>query len=221
MPDQYTLLLEFRRNEAAVRGLAKLPHDFYRATAAYLAEVRRSYETELRENPSGRKGEIARQTYQRATQAARDVVEARAQKILAAAFHASIGGARDLTNALGEERAVFDELSEILLAHRRASAPYLEGANGTPATPAPAAPAPASTAAEKPAPATSPSRPTRSSAPLAYVRIVQGGRAIEVGSETLDLRTDDIVSVSADAARLLVEAKIAEAVATGTERPVT
>ena len=68
MPDQFTLLLEWRRNEAAGRGLAKLPPDYYESTAAYLRELRRSYEVDLRENPSSRKGEISRQTFQRASQ---------------------------------------------------------------------------------------------------------------------------------------------------------
>ena len=70
MADHFTQLLEWRRNELAVRGLAKLPLEFYAATTAYLAELRRSYESELRENPSGRKGDISRQTYQRAIQVA-------------------------------------------------------------------------------------------------------------------------------------------------------
>jgi DNA replication initiation complex subunit (GINS family) len=226
MPDQYTLLLEYRRNEAAVRGLAKLPHDFYRTTAAYLAEVRRSYESELRENPSGRKGEISRQTYQRATQAARDVVEARSQKVLAAAFHASIGGTRELVNALGEERAMFDALTETLAEHRRSAAPYLEAANGGASVPtAPASPPPAP---ERPAPvaeappATPPgARPSKPPLPLAYVRILQGGRPVEVGAETIDLRVDDIVSLPADAAKQLIDAKVAEPVATGADHPVT
>ena len=100
MPDHFTQLLEWRRNEAAVRGLAKLPPDFYTATTAYLAELRRSYESELRENPSGRKGDISRQTYQRAIQVSRDIVEGRIQKVLNAAFQAGIGGSRDLPDDL-------------------------------------------------------------------------------------------------------------------------
>jgi DNA replication initiation complex subunit (GINS family) len=222
MPDQYTLLLEYRRNEAAVRGLAKLPHDFYRTTTAYLAEVRRAYETELRENPSGRKGEISRQTYQRAAQAARDIVEARAQKVLAAAFHASIGGSRELVNALGEERTMFDSLSETLVEHRRSAAPYLDAANGGPSGEARTPAAPPSAPPSPPARTAAPTAgPARSPAPLTYVHILQGGRPIEVGAETVDLRTDDIVSLPADAARVLVDAKVAEPVATGPERPVT
>ncbi|MGI0155424.1 MAG: hypothetical protein ACREDE_04740, partial [Thermoplasmata archaeon] len=136
MPDHYTQLLEWRRTEAAVRGLAKLPHDFYRATTAYLAEVRHSYEADLRENPSGRKGEISRQTYQRASQISRDIVEARTQKVLTAAFQASVGGARELPNVLAEERAIFDAILTTLTEHRRADAPYLD-----PMTPGPPGPA--------------------------------------------------------------------------------
>jgi DNA replication initiation complex subunit (GINS family) len=221
MPDHYTQLLEWRRNEAAVRGLSKLPHDFYRTTTAYLAEVRRSYESELRENPSGRKGEISRQTYQRATQLSRDIVEARTQKVLTAAFQASIGGTHDLPNALAEERAVFDSVVGSLALHRRDAAPYLETPGAGPAPvasgpPVPVSVAPPPPAAEAPAPARAPK-----TAALTYVRVVKNSRPLEVGSETIDLREDDILSLPADAAKILIDAKIAEPVATGPNRPVT
>jgi DNA replication initiation complex subunit (GINS family) len=219
MPDHYTQLLEWRRNEAAVRGLSKLPHDFYRLTTTYLADVRKSYESELRENPSGRKGEISRQTYQRASQIARDIVEARTQKVLTAAFQASIGGTAELPNALAEERAVFDSLLGALAAHRHDAAPYLEPMTHTPppATPAP----PSASAAPRPAVEGASARPARAPAPLTYVRILKDTRPIEVGPDTIDLRADDIVSLPAETARILIEAKIAEPVATGPTRTVT
>ena len=218
MPDHYSQLLEWRRNEASVRGLAKLPHDFYRSTAAYLAEVRRSYEVDLRENPSGRKGEIARQTYQRASQIARDIVEARAQKVLTAAFQASVGGSRDLANALGEERLMFDTVLGTLAEHRRGTAPYLDPLAATPAPGPAATSAPAATETRPNAP---PSRSARTAAPLRYVRILKSGRPLEVGSETIDLREDDVLSLPEDAAKLLIDAKVAEPVATDPGRPVT
>ena len=226
MPEHFTLLLEWRRNEAAARGLAKLPHDFYPATTAYLAEVRRSYESELRENPSGRKGEISRQTYQRASQVARDIVEGRVQKTLSAAFQASVGGARDLPNALAEERALFDELLEALLKHRRSSAAYLEPtASSSPAPlarPAPPPPTPSAIPPPSVPPPSAPAAPAaRGSGPLTYVRILKDGRPIEVGKETIDLRADDVLSLPADTAKLLVDAKVAELVAPGPERTVT
>jgi DNA replication initiation complex subunit (GINS family) len=222
MPDHYTQLLEWRRNEAAVRGLSKLPHDFYRVTSAYLADVRRSYESDLRENPSGRKGDIARQTYQRASQIARDIVEARTQKLLAAAFQASIGGTRDLPNALAEERAMYDSVLGTLGEHRKAAAPYLDPSGLAPApaplpTSAPPVAAPALSANEPAAAAPAP----RSPGPLTYVRILKTGRPLEIGSETIDLREDDVLSLPADAAKLLIAAKVAEPVATGSTRPVT
>jgi len=136
MPDPFSQLLEWRRAEASARSLSKISPEFYAGTARYLAELRRSYEVDLRENPSGRKGEISRQTYQRASQVARDILEARAQKLLTAAFQASVGGARDLPNSLPEERALFDELLATLLGFRRASAPYLEPPQGPSPPPA-------------------------------------------------------------------------------------
>lgn len=224
MPDHYTQLLEWRRNEAAVRGLSKLPHDFYRSTTAYLDEVRRSYEVDLRENPSGRKGEISRQTYQRASQLARDIVEGRAQKVLAAAFQSSIGGTSDIPNALAEERAMFDSIRATLAQHRRTAAPYLEPMTATMAPAPPPIPAPAPFERVRPpteAPPAGAAAVSRPPAPLTYVRILKSGRPLEVGSETIDLREDDILSLPADAAKLLIDAKVAEAVTTAPSRPVT
>jgi DNA replication initiation complex subunit (GINS family) len=225
MTDHYTQLLEWRRTEAAVRGLAKLPHDFYRTTTAYLAEVRRSYESELRENPSGRKGEISRQTYQRASQVARDIAEARTQKVLAIAFQSSIGGAPDLPNALPEERSLFDALLGALRDHRRAVTPYLETAAPGPASrgsgePTTGAPEPVARATP-PAAASPAARGAKAPAPLTYVRVLAGGRRIAVGPETIDLREDDVLSLPADSAKLLLDAKVVEPVRTGPDFPVT
>ena len=217
MPDHFTLLLEWRRGEGSTRGLAKLPHDFYPATAAYLAETRRSYEAELRENPSGKKGDIARQTYQRASSIARDLVEGRSQKIVSSAFQASIGGAKELPNALPEERALFDSLLLAFSTHRRVAAPYLEAQAGV------LAPLPVTRSSEAPAPPSA--RPTpvaRVGGEIAWVRILKDGRPIEVGHETIDLRADDVLSLPVETAQLLVNAKVAEPVRSPPERsPVT
>ncbi len=213
MAETYTSLLEWRRNETTARTLAKLPPDYYAATARYLEELKRSYESELRENPSARKGEIARQTYQRASQIARDILEARSQKILTLAFQASIGAARDLPNSLGEEKALFDRMLGLLLDYRRSSAPYLEPQ--APATPRPAT-SPGPVPAAPAAPAPPPARPAaaRADPPVAvqYVRIVAPERrTVEAGKETIDLAPDDVLSLPADVARLLVDGKVAEA----------
>jgi DNA replication initiation complex subunit (GINS family) len=217
MPDPFTLLLEWRRSESAGRSLAKLPFDYYASTAHYLAELRRSYEGDLRENPSGRKGELSRQTYQRASQVARDILESRLQKLLSLAFQASVGGSRDVPNALPEERQIFDRMLSIFLEYRGAVAPYLEPSGGPAAAPQPPArPASPATATAPPARASAPAPPARAAtapSPLAYVRILKDSPPIEIGSETVDLRADDIVSLPAETARLLVQGKVAEPVA--------
>ena len=222
MPDHYTQLLEWRRAEAAARGLAKLPHDFYSATQAYLAELRRTFEVELRENPSGKKGDIARQTFGRATQVARDVIEARMTKVLSQAFQSSVGGSRDLANALPEERPLYESLMTVLRGHRSSLAPYLESTG--PATPV----LPPGTAVPPP-----PTPPAGSSVPAhglsvespgpaaALVRILKDGRPIEVGTETIDLRKEDVLSLPPETARLLVEAKVAELIIPAQPKPVT
>jgi DNA replication initiation complex subunit (GINS family) len=221
MPDHFSLLLEWRRSEAATRNLAKIPHDFYTTTAAYLAEVRRSYEADLRENPSGRKGEISRQTYQRAGQVARDIVEGRTQKILTFAFQTSIGGARELPNALPEEREVYDRILVTLFEHRRTAAPYLETPTVAPGLPPTVAPAAPSAPPPPPPPsgrANPPPTPARTAAPV-FVRVLQDGRPIEVGSETIDLRKEDVLSLPPDTAQLLIQAKVAERVEPGSAHP--
>jgi DNA replication initiation complex subunit (GINS family) len=211
MADPFSQLLEWRRAEANARTLSKVGPEFYAGTARYLAELRRSYESDLRENPSSRKGEISRQTYQRASQVARDTLEARAQKLLTAVFQASVGGPRELPNALPEERTLYDELLESLLGFRKAHAPYLEpqGPAPTPAAaPLPTPPlAPAAATPRAPPPA-----PTNATPALAYVRVVRTTRPLELGGETVDLREDDVLSLPAEAARLLVEGKAAEPV---------
>ena len=222
MPDHFTQLLEWRRNELAVRGLAKLPPEFYTATTAYLADLRRSYEAELRENPSGRKGDISRQTYQRAIQVARDIVEGRIQKILNASFQASIGGSRDLVNALAEERSVFDQVLEVLLSHRRNAAAYIEPTPGPSGPiPVPAAESPTPRGPTPPAPVPPAAPVARSRPALVYVRVLKDSRPVEVGSETIDLKADDVLSLPPETARLLVDAKVAEPLETTSSRPVT
>jgi DNA replication initiation complex subunit (GINS family) len=208
MPDPYTQLLEWRRAEGTARGLGKLPPEFYATTQHYLSEVRRSYETDLRENPSGRKGELARQTYQRASQVARDIIEGRVTKILSVAFQASVGGSRDLPNALAEERALFDQLLELLQTHRRRVAPFLEPTQIGPLT----APPGSSVSSSESLPShPSPEPPPKLNAPTpTYLRIIADGRSIAAGNETIDLRKEDVVTLTPEFAQLLVDGHLAE-----------
>ena len=208
MPDHYTLLLELRRSEGAARGLAKIPHDFYGATAAYLAELRRTFEGELRENPAGRKGELSRQTYQRASQVARDILEARMMKLLSLSFQASVGGGKEVPNALPEERGLFESLTGVLRTHRTSVAPYLNPDGAAPSA-QPAGP----NASSPPRPASAPGpHGSRAAPPPAVIRILKDSRPLEIGSETIELRREDLLTVPAEVARILVEGKIAESV---------
>ena len=225
MPDPYTQLLEWRRVETTTRGLAKLPADFYDYTRRYLAETRTTFESELRSNPSSRKGELARQTYQRAHQLARDIVEARTRKLLELAFQAALGGARDVPNALPEDRALFDRFLESVRVHRSAVAPYLEAIvpvpaepvvpGGTPPIPSAPTSAPVSLAAPV---ARAPGGPSESGPTPTYVRILKDSRPIAVGNETLELRREDVLSVTEETARLLVSTGVAERLRTGPPR---
>ncbi len=219
MPDPYTQLLEWRRAEGAARGLAKLPLEFYESTQLYLAEVRRTFESELRENPGGKKGDLARQTHSRASQVARDIIEARMSKVLSLAFQASVGGSRDVPNALPEERRLFDQLLRVLRDHRIAAAPFLEtGAAVALPVPPPTAGPPASVA---PLPAPPPSSGPAPAVPrMTYVRILKDGPAVEIGKETIELRAEDVLALPDDRARLLVQSGLAAKVRRD-EHPVT
>jgi DNA replication initiation complex subunit (GINS family) len=219
MPDHYSQLLEWRRLEGSVRGLAKLPVDFYTVTQAYLADQRRVYESELRENPSSRKGELARQTFQRATQVARDIVEARMTKLLSAAFNATAGGSREIANALPEERQLFEGLVRLLKEHRQVAAPFLEPSASTPTSPEPP---------ERPTRPPVEASPPRVEAPQAavapamvYVKVTRDGRPVETGGETIDLRKEDVLTLPEETAEILVRSKLAERLGPDERRSIT
>ncbi len=220
MADYYSRLLELRRTEGAARGLAKLPADFYGQTRSYLADLKTTFESELRENPAGRKGELARQTHQRSIQLARDIVEARMTKILMGALQASLGGSRELSNALTEERELHGELIDCFREHRGRMAPYLEPA-GTSREPSSSGKRSTTTptAAEPPV-AVALSPRTEGSRDVAFVRMLADSPRVAVGSETIALRKDDVVSLPADVARLLIEARAAEPVAWAERGPL-
>ncbi|MCI4337174.1 MAG: hypothetical protein L3K17_08320 [Thermoplasmata archaeon] len=216
MPDHYSLLLDWRRAETSARGLSKLPHDFFEATQAYLAEARRVYESELRENPSGKKGEVARQTYHRASQIARDIVEARMSKVLSQAFQSSVGGSRELPNALAGERALFESLSERLRGHRQVVAPYLESTS-----PAPAGAAPMATpVAPVMSPRTGPTGVASGASPVVLVRILRDAPAVEMAGETLQLRKEDVLSLPPETAQILIDGHVAERIERAEPRAV-
>ncbi|HLY77495.1 MAG TPA: hypothetical protein VKT21_06380 [Thermoplasmata archaeon] len=212
MTDHYTKLLELRRSEGSAHGLSKLPVDFYPQTRTYLAELRSTFETELRENPSGRKGELARQTHQRAVQTARDIVEARMMKILTAALQASLGGSRDIPNALPEERTLHESLLGYLRQHRSEVAPYLEPTG--PASPPPkgAASSPSRRPANEAVPSRAAASPPTGAADTEVVRVLKETPKVVLGSETIELRLDDVLSLPPDVARLLLESHIVERV---------
>lgn len=115
---------------------------------------------------------------------------------------------------------MFDSILGTLTQHRRATAAYLE-----PMAPAPE-PVPTDVPKVTDAATARPDAPSAARAPrappaLTYVRILKSGRPLEVGAETIDLREDDVLSLPPDAAKLLIDAKVAEPIATGPNRPVT
>ncbi|MCI4323368.1 MAG: hypothetical protein L3K03_05035 [Thermoplasmata archaeon] len=220
MAELYTRLLEWRRAEAATRGLGKIPNDAYAQIASYIVETRHTLETEVKDNPAGRRSDLARQTHQKSMQSARDLFDARANKILSAAYQATIGGSRELPNATPEERRLHEELLASLRQFRRVAAPFLEPEGGptavsstAPESRTGASPA-ASTHARPSAPPEPPARAAAASERLAYVRILRSGPPIAIGSETVELRVQDVLQLPLDIARALVDGKFAERIET-------
>jgi len=132
-----------------------------------------------------------------------------------------VGGARDLPNALAEERELFDSVLGRLRSYRTGVAPYLDPLAGSvggaaSSSPMPAVPAPASTPAP-PIPPPPEAAPPANAA--AWVRILRDGRPLAVGSETVDLRKEDLLTLPEETAQLLVQAGVAERVRPGELRP--
>jgi DNA replication initiation complex subunit (GINS family) len=205
--DYYPRLLEQRRAEAATRGMAKMPPDFYSATQAFLSQLHQMLEKELKENPTSKKVEFIRSQYQRARAHARDVMDWRMGKIAALAVQAVAVGAEP-ENILPEERALFDGLVRELGGFRNRTNPFLEAMPVPQPPQAPEHPAKHGSAkGEPPAKA-----PPHSKSSQVVVRILTDGLPFVFGDgDTLELRKEDVAALPERVARILVEeAKRAE-----------
>lgn len=121
---------------------------------------------------------------------------------------------------------MFDQVLGALLDFRRSAAAYIEPTPGPSPGPSPPAPprtaeVPAASPLSPPArsPTTAPAARTRPA--LVYVRVLRDSRPVEVGSETVDLKADDVLSLPAETARLLAEAKVVELLESSPSPPVT
>lgn len=238
--DYYNAILEQRRLEYSSRGLGKIPSDFYTMSDAFLKELRALLDQQAREDPTGRRVEVTRQTYQRALQQTRDVIDARMSKIATrAAQYASMGG--EVPAMLPVERLLFDALVNELLRHRGNVAPFLSG--GAPAPPSPAVPSggsPASQVAREggppqlsgPAMEANPAGGSRPSGGVTKVkeeqpegwviRILQDGPPFEVSpGDTLELLREDVVTLPPSVAQILVHAGRAVRIQPGDRVQVT
>jgi DNA replication initiation complex subunit (GINS family) len=205
--DYYPRLLEQRRAEAATRGMAKMPPDFYSATQAFLSQLHQALEKELKENPTSKKVEFIRSQYQRAKAHARDVMDWRMGKIAALAVQAVAVGAEP-ENILPEERALFDGLVRELSGFRNRTNPFLE---------AMPLPQPLEIPEKQPKHASTKGEPAaksaaRSKSNQVVVRILADGLPFVTGDgDTLELRKEDVAALPERVARILVEeAKRAE-----------
>lgn len=154
-PDYYNRLLEQRRAEYGSKGLSKMPPDFYVATNRYVAGLRDRLEQEVRADPTSKKVELTRNTYQRAVASARDVLESRLGKMVQMAVQ-QVNLGSEPANLLPEERSTYDALVRELSSFRRAQTPFLDVGQAVPsatASPAPAK-APVSSSASPAPPAT-------------------------------------------------------------------
>jgi DNA replication initiation complex subunit (GINS family) len=205
--DYYPRLLEQRRAEAATRGMAKMPPDFYVATQAFLGQLHQALEKELKENPTSKKVEFIRSQYQRAKAHARDVMDWRMGKIAALAVQAVAVGAEP-ENILPEERTLFDGLVRELGGFRNRTNPFLESIPVPPASKPPEHPS--KHGSPKPESAGKAALHAKSSQVI--VRILADGLPFVIGDgDTLELRKEDVAALPERVARILVEeAKRAE-----------
>lgn len=117
---------------------------------------------------------------------------------------------------------MFDQLLTVLLDFRRSAATYIEPAAGPAPPPSVRPPEAVVPSPPPPTPRGPPVVPAaRPRPPLVYVRVLKDSRPVEVGPETVELKADDVLSLPAETARILVDAKVVEPLETAPTRPVT
>lgn len=114
----FSEISDVHRNERRSKVLTKLPKMFYEMTEGYLAGLKTEYDTESR-NPSNPKAMMLHDNINKLDKRMREIHEMRERKIVVA----SLGNARPPDNMAQNDRALFNELVEVLAYYRTGNEP--------------------------------------------------------------------------------------------------
>ncbi len=114
----FSEISDVHRNERRSKVLTKLPKMFYEMTEGYLAGLKTEYDTESR-NPSNPKAMMLHDNIKKLDKRVREIYEMRERKIVIA----SLGSGSPPDNMTQKDRALFNELAEVLVHYRTADEP--------------------------------------------------------------------------------------------------
>jgi DNA replication factor GINS len=216
----YQELRKRQQLERTSPRLTKLENDFYRHLELYLQSLGEDFQREQGANAGSPKATLLGDELQNTRRLAEDLYENRERKLLTAALTTARGGAADLTHMLKEEQELYEALVALLRETKRR---VLHGARGPrPGVPAlTLAPSPPPAAVATPAPPepghAPPAAPVAAvAAPALPIAAAQAaGRLLvrvleDVGSfaasdlRTYNVKREDVVSLPADTARILI-----------------
>lgn len=211
----YEELRKRQQVERASPKLARLPEDFYRRLVAYLSSLEEEVRREQAANPASPKAKLLADELWNTRRLAEDLYEHRERKLMLAALGAARGASPDTTHMLPEELELYNAaVARLGEARRRAlhpppaqppasaGAPPL-GATAAPATTAPEAPRGDPPPAQPPPSAGAPPQPADG---RTLVRLLEDvGAFTATDLRTYHARRDDVVSLPAGTARVLIE----------------
>ena len=114
----FSEISDVHRNERRSKVLTKLPKMFYEMTEEHLAGLKTEYDIESR-NPSNPKAMMLHDNINKLDKRMREIYERRERKIVVA----SLGSARPPENMTQNDRALFNELAEVLAYYRTGNEP--------------------------------------------------------------------------------------------------
>jgi DNA replication initiation complex subunit (GINS family) len=209
----YEALRRRQQAEQKFPKLQRLEPDFYRHLEDYLKGLAEDHQREHAANPHSPKATLLGDELQNTRRLAEDLYEHRERKVVTAALTAARGGSPDVGPMLREEQELFDALLQVLreakrrALHRPAGPPRPLAAPSVAAAPVPSPAAPGPVAAppeEHPAAAPPPADAGPADGRL-VVRVVDDvGEFVASDLRAYTLLREQVVSLPADAARILI-----------------
>ncbi len=114
----FSEISDVHRNERRSKVLTRLPKMFCEMTEGYLAGLKTEYDTESR-NPSNPKAMMLHDNIKKLDKRVREIYEMRERKIVIA----SLGSGKTPDNMTQKDRALFNELVEVLAHYRTSDEP--------------------------------------------------------------------------------------------------